>query len=131
MDLTDAFAKMDADKSGSISREEFHNAVLHDEFVIDLMEKLGVDPIEEDLFTKLDADLSDEIGFNEFMQGTMLIMQGNEPARAKDLIRTLLLSESTLHRIKDIVGRLDELDDVFASVSIGTSAATPGMKLGE
>mmetsp|Transcript_10241 Transcript_10241/g.21692 ORF Transcript_10241/g.21692 Transcript_10241/m.21692 type:complete len:560 (-) Transcript_10241:58-1737(-) len=87
--LRKAFEDMDDDGSGSITREEFFQAMTENEDVMASMTALGLDE-ETDLFDSLDADKSGSLEFNEFFEGVTLILKGQEPALAKDMVATYL-----------------------------------------
>jgi len=84
---------MDEDDSGEISREEFNKAMTSNEEVIAAITALGLEE-EKDLFDSLDADSSGSLEFDEFFEGVMLILKGQEPALAKDMVATYLRASS-------------------------------------
>merc|ERR1712187_680809 len=94
--LRTAFRRMDKDGTGDISREEFAEAIVYNKEVAHNMTALGLDE-EKDLFDVLDADHSGALEFNEFFDGVTLIMKGQEPALAKDMVATYL-RVSSLHK---------------------------------
>merc|ERR1712039_689872 len=64
-------------------------AIVDNEDVINALTSLGLDE-ERDLFDAIDADHSGTLEFNEFFDGVTLIMKGQEPALAKDMVATYL-----------------------------------------
>jgi len=87
--LQRAFMRMDPNGNGEITRPVFDKAIVENEEVVAAMTALGLDE-EQDLFDVLDADHSGSLEFKEFFDGIMLIMKGQEPALAKDMVGTYL-----------------------------------------
>jgi voltage-gated sodium channel len=106
--LKRAFVRMDKDGTGDITKDEFAEAIQNNDDVIDNLMALGLAE-EKDLFDAIDADRSGTLEFNEFFEGVTLIMKGQEPALAKDMVATFLrvnaLGKSHSRLEKDL-GRL-------------------------
>merc|ERR1719335_1361772 len=65
------------------------------------MSELKLDE-EKDLFDTLDVSQTGALSFEEFFQGMMLIMQGSEPAKAKDFVSTYLTCQAMHVILRDI-----------------------------
>merc|ERR1712187_979883 len=90
--MIDAFNSMDNDQSGTISKDEFKRAISEDVKVQECLVELGLDN-ELSLFDTLDAERTEDITFDNFFDGTMLITKGQETAKAKDIVGTHLLAQ--------------------------------------
>merc|ERR1712232_865828 len=80
---------MDKDGTGDITKDEFAEAITNNDEVMESLMALGLAE-EKDLFDAIDADRSGSLEFNEFFDGITLIMKGQEPALAKDMVATFL-----------------------------------------
>merc|ERR1711871_1518414 len=97
--LKDLFAALDFNDSGTVTRSEFMKALEEDESVVRCLEFLELHH-DVDLFDVLDVDSSEELSFEEFFHGCMLLMRGNEPAKGKDSISTYLISQATMKMVQ-------------------------------
>jgi hypothetical protein len=88
-DLRTAFTSMDKDGTGYISRDEFHDAIKINPQVMAALLGMGLGE-EKDLFDQIDADHSGRLDFNEFFDGATRMMNGMQPALAKDTVATYL-----------------------------------------
>merc|ERR1712046_358115 len=98
----------DKDGTGDISRAEFADAIVNNQEVIDNMTSLGLDE-EKDLFDVIDADHSGSLEFNEFFDGVTLIMKGQEPALAKDMVATYLRVNSLYRAQTRLDGEIEKM----------------------
>eukprot|EP00746_Dinoflagellata_sp_MGD_P097760 gnl/MRDRNA2_/MRDRNA2_392536_c0_seq1.p1 gnl/MRDRNA2_/MRDRNA2_392536_c0~~gnl/MRDRNA2_/MRDRNA2_392536_c0_seq1.p1 ORF type:complete len:166 (+),score=56.84 gnl/MRDRNA2_/MRDRNA2_392536_c0_seq1:43-498(+) len=106
--LKELFALMDTDKSHSLSQAEWSKAMEISE-VADILEGLGLGD-ESDLFDKLDVDKSGELEFDEFFDGLLLVVSGNEPAKARDVVPTYLSCESMRKKFHSMQANIDNLE---------------------
>merc|ERR1719321_2149884 len=102
------FHKMDDDKSGSITRQEYIRAITQDEKVMACMEDLGLDD-DASLFDTLDVDHTGSLSFSEFFQGMMLLTRGGEPAKKRDLVSTYLTCQSIYNAQQDLNKTVQEM----------------------
>lgn len=96
-----AFNSMDKDGTGTISKREFTMGIISNEKVHDAFSQLGLEE-EENLFDRIDADKEGVISFQQFFEGALLIMKGQETAKAKDLVPTHLTTMAINRRIKKV-----------------------------
>eukprot|EP00746_Dinoflagellata_sp_MGD_P026237 gnl/MRDRNA2_/MRDRNA2_161813_c0_seq1.p1 gnl/MRDRNA2_/MRDRNA2_161813_c0~~gnl/MRDRNA2_/MRDRNA2_161813_c0_seq1.p1 ORF type:complete len:517 (+),score=90.46 gnl/MRDRNA2_/MRDRNA2_161813_c0_seq1:40-1551(+) len=101
--VEELFSLVDVDGDKSISREEYNRAIHEHPQVMALMSSLELDE-EDNLFDQLDVDENGELTFEEFLNGTMMLMRGNAPAKGKDNLQTFLLSQSTHRRVMELTG---------------------------
>lgn len=94
--LKNLFLVMDSDNSQTITRNEFMSAMGNNEEVIKTMEELGLSE-DASLFDTLDVNQSGTLSLQEFFQGMMLLMNANQPTRAKDIVSTYLTVQSLQH----------------------------------
>eukprot|EP00746_Dinoflagellata_sp_MGD_P078230 gnl/MRDRNA2_/MRDRNA2_31300_c0_seq1.p1 gnl/MRDRNA2_/MRDRNA2_31300_c0~~gnl/MRDRNA2_/MRDRNA2_31300_c0_seq1.p1 ORF type:complete len:792 (+),score=129.08 gnl/MRDRNA2_/MRDRNA2_31300_c0_seq1:89-2464(+) len=99
--MKDAFNSMDTDGQGTISKAEFTVGIMENQKVMDALSSLGLHE-EENLFETLDADKEGVITFDQFFEGALLIMKGQESAKAKDLVATHLTTVGILRRVRSV-----------------------------
>lgn len=109
-DLRTVFEEMDQDKSGTISADEFHDAMCNNEQVIKIIIDLGLGE-EKNIFGILDCEGVGLVSFDLFFEGLMLIMKGLEPATAKNIVPTQLVKQATLRHSRNCENLLQ---DIFA-----------------
>lgn len=99
--LCTIFVGMDKDRSQSITRDEFMNAMQNDPQVQKAMIELE---LHESLhvFDVLDVDQSGILTLKEFVQGALLFTSANEPTKVKDTIGTYLLCQAILKHTQAI-----------------------------
>ncbi|CAD7947123.1 unnamed protein product [Amoebophrya sp. A120] len=90
-ELTEVFHKVDADGSGSVTVEEFKNAVKSSKALMQKVTNLHVQEEElEWLFRVLDTDGSGELSVDEFVSGILLTRDSEMSSRFLQLENTLL-----------------------------------------
>jgi len=101
VNLIKAFDEMDLDGDGIISHPEYIHAITTDVTVMQCFIELGLSE-EENLFGTLDPDSSGGITLDQFFDGVMLIMKGQETAKAKDIVGTHLLCKSVAKHVTEL-----------------------------
>eukprot|EP00746_Dinoflagellata_sp_MGD_P021391 gnl/MRDRNA2_/MRDRNA2_149934_c0_seq1.p1 gnl/MRDRNA2_/MRDRNA2_149934_c0~~gnl/MRDRNA2_/MRDRNA2_149934_c0_seq1.p1 ORF type:complete len:292 (-),score=74.44 gnl/MRDRNA2_/MRDRNA2_149934_c0_seq1:359-1120(-) len=91
-EMKQLFLAMDRDASKTISRQEWLNAQ-HSPEVVAILEHLGLDDDGVGLFDTLDVDQGGLLEFAEFFEGLMLVVKGNESAKAEDMVPTFLICQ--------------------------------------
>lgn len=112
--LQRTYEAMDRDGDGKLTKEELLEGVSQNELVMDAFIELGLEE-EEDLFQTSDADHSGFISFNQFCEGILLMLKGQNPALAKDMVAPTLLLQAfskRCHRLEK------ELADMIATEEI-------------
>merc|ERR1719160_2304556 len=82
---------------------------------------------EENLFDVLDADKEGSITFDQFFEGALLIMKGQETAKAKDLVATHLTAVGVLRRMRTVEYEVRKVKRHLKEIktSITPQSATP------
>lgn len=129
-ELRRAFQRLDLNDSGDISRNEFNVAITTNRELMKSLTELGLDE-EKDLFDAIDADHSGKLDFNEFFDGATRMINGREPALAKDSVATYLRVcslqkaqvrleakfETEITQVKSAVQRIERTLDLILSKS--------------
>lgn len=104
-DLRDIFEYADKDKSGTLTIDEFRNALRQPE--VERKLKLIDLPVSdaEELFNVLDGDGSGELSVEEFIGGCIRL---KGPARSKDLLAVQICIESLSEKLETIEEVLDD-----------------------
>merc|ERR1712183_843920 len=87
--LIEAFKEADQDNSGYITREEFNEALMSNDRVIEALISLGLEN-EKDLYSQFDADENGKLEFDEFFDGVTLMTKGQQSAMPKDIVPAYL-----------------------------------------
>lgn len=95
--LRGAYEEMDVDGDGKLTKDELLRGVTENETVMDAFCELGLEE-EEGLFETLDADHSGNLSFNQFLDGVVLILKGQNAALAKDFVAPNLLLQAFARR---------------------------------
>jgi len=129
--LVELFRGVDADQSGTISREEF-NLMLGSPDLIRKIERNTHLKIQDllDLYDWLDRDGSGHISHEEFMKGFTFV---NEPLRAKSLVKLQEcivqdLRSLELHVTETLETRVEEVEKLIAAPLRKVHAITEQMQ---
>jgi len=120
MVLKSSFDKIDVDKSGVLTRDEFVD-LLQDEEVSAMLVHIGLDPKEAGaLFTLLDEDRSGSVSFPEFLSGCL----GLKGAAKKIDIITVMYQNRRL--TKTMVSLMDMIDEMWEDMDERFEEINPG-----
>jgi Ca2+-binding EF-hand superfamily protein len=122
--LAEVFGEMDSDGNHSISVEEYKYALENNLAVRELLSEL--DLADVDLFGILDVDQSGLLDMDEFFNGAMLLITGNEAAKGKDSIPSLLLSQAVYKTVADLNEQVGQMKDDIKALSSHVGVSSNG-----
>jgi len=98
--IIEAFMQQDDGSNIVIKADQYKKCLQTDIKVVKLMADLGLDK-EDHLFKLLDCERKGELSFEQFFDGAMLIIKGQESAKAKDMVGTHLLCQAIAGHIEN------------------------------
>lgn len=104
------------DHSGKVSKELWLNALAEKPEVADYLIDLGLGE-EAGIFEKLDAEGAGTVNDEEFFSGLMLLAEGLEPMRAKDIVPSLLSIQAASRRWRKVENAFGDVKLDLACVS--------------
>jgi len=127
LQLRSMFKLLDSNDSGAISRSEWNDGIRHSEDLQEFISNLGLHDFPN-IFDTLDTNGSGELNFREFFDGITLLLQGEEPAKAKDLVSTFLLVKSTSERLGSLDQKIGEMQKEMGISNDGHSSCSSSRK---
>jgi len=98
LQLRSMFKLLDSNSSGTITRSEWTNAIQNSKELQEFLVNLGLHECPN-IFDTLDTNADGELNFREFFDRIILLLQGDKPVNAKDLVSTFLLVKSASEKL--------------------------------